>query len=140
MTRVPNDSSFDDVEELRRRFEEFRSRHRVRAPLPEELRRATAEMATRRGMNFTARSLRLDTNSLKKWMGARAGQAEPTRARRKLTAAATPTFLEPIAPTAGGPANCTMEVEARRGGKLRLEWRAVSTTELSELIRAFVSR
>jgi hypothetical protein len=39
-----------------------------------------------------------------------------------------------------GPTSCTLEVEAPQGGKLRLEWRAVSATELAELIRAFVSR
>ena len=47
MMRVTQDSSFDDVEELRRRFEEFRSQHRRRARLPEELWGAAAEIAGR---------------------------------------------------------------------------------------------
>ena len=42
MMRVTQDSSFDDVEELRRRFEEFRSQHQRRTRLPEELWRAAA--------------------------------------------------------------------------------------------------
>jgi hypothetical protein len=37
-------------------------------------------------------------------------------------------------------ATCTVEVESAQGGKLRLELRAMATTELVELIRAFVSR
>ena len=40
MMRATHGSSFDDVEELRRRLEEFRSQHRTRTRLPEELWRA----------------------------------------------------------------------------------------------------
>jgi hypothetical protein len=69
MTRVNHDSSFDDLEELRRRFEELRSQHETRTRLPEELWRAAAEIAERRGINLVCRCLRLDANSLKKWMG-----------------------------------------------------------------------
>src|SRR5271154_3975880 len=69
MMRLTHDSSFDDVEELRRRFEEFRSQHQRRTRLPEELWRAAAEIAGRRGLNLVCRCLRLDSNSLKKWMG-----------------------------------------------------------------------
>ena len=49
MTRVTHDGSFDDVEELRKRFEEFRSQHQKRTRFPEELWRAAAEVAGRRG-------------------------------------------------------------------------------------------
>ena len=69
MARVTHDGSFDDVEELRKRFEEFRSQHQKRTRLPEELWRAAAEVAGRRGKNLVCRWLRLDANSLKKWMG-----------------------------------------------------------------------
>src|SRR5271170_7417923 len=65
MMRVTHESSFDDVEELRRRFEEFRSQHQRRTRLPEELWRAAAEIAGRRGMNLVCRCLRLDSNSLR---------------------------------------------------------------------------
>jgi len=69
MTRVTHDSNFDDVEELRKRFEEFRNQHERRTRLPEELWRAAAEIAERRGINLVCRCLRLDANSLKKWLG-----------------------------------------------------------------------
>jgi Transposase IS66 family len=69
--RVTHESRYDDVEELRKRFEEFRSQHKTRTRLPEELWRAAAEIAGRRGMNLVSRCLRLDANSVKKWMGAR---------------------------------------------------------------------
>jgi hypothetical protein len=53
MTRVPNDGGFDDVEELRKRFEEFRNQHQRRTRLPEELWRTAAEIAERLGMTHT---------------------------------------------------------------------------------------
>jgi len=42
MTRLTYNSGFDDVEELRKRFEEFRSQHQARTRLLEELWRAAA--------------------------------------------------------------------------------------------------
>jgi hypothetical protein len=60
--------------------------------------------------------------------------------KRKRTAAVTPTFMEFVAPGAKAVTNCTVEVESAQGGKLRLELKAVPTTELATLIRAFVSR
>lgn len=38
MTRARYNSSFDDLEELRKRFEDFRSQHQTRTRLPEEIR------------------------------------------------------------------------------------------------------
>jgi len=136
MAQATYSSGFDDLEELRKSFEEFRGKHPARTRFPEELWRAAAEMAKRRGVNPVCRCLRLDTKSLRKWMGGRAVQGEPKRSR---AAMAPPAFMELIAPASAGPTNCTLEVEAPQGGKLRLEWR-VSATELAELIRAFVSR
>jgi hypothetical protein len=138
MAQASYSSGYDDLEELRKSFEEFRSKHQARTRIPEELWRAAAEIAQRRGVNLVCRSLRLDANSLKKWMGERTGQGQPKR-RKKRMAIAPPTFMELIAPASAAPTNCTLEVEAPQGGKLRLEWRAVSSTELAELIRAFVS-
>ena len=82
MMRVTHDSGFDDVEELRKRFEEFRSQHQRRTRLPEELWRAAAEIAGRRGMNLVSRCLRLDSNSLKKWMGKGVGEPRLGRSMR----------------------------------------------------------
>ena len=48
-------------------------------------------------------------------------------------------FLEFVAPGAKAITNCTVEVETAKGSKLRLELKAVPTTELSTLIRSFVN-
>ena len=124
----------DDLEQLRRRFEEFRNTQPVRSRLPEPLWMAAAELAKRYGVHPTARALRLDYTGLKRRLEERGRR----KAKRKV--AAPPTFMEFIAPGAKAVTNCTVEVESAQGGKLRLELKAVATTELVGLIRAFVNQ
>jgi hypothetical protein len=57
---------------------------------------------------------------------------------------AAPAFVELLAQTAGatfdrGETSCLVEVESQRGAKLRLELKAISTSTLAELIRAFAA-
>ncbi len=141
MMRATHGSSFDDVEELRRRFEEFRSQHRTRTRLPEELWRTAAEIAGRRGINLVCRCLRLDSNSLKKWMGKGVHGPSVRRVGRKhsaMTPAAT--FMELLTPTTNIAASCVVEVESQRGGKLRLELKGISTSEIAQLIHSFADQ
>ena len=57
----------EDVEQLGRRFAEFRSTHPVRSRLPEELWAAAAKLARRDGIEATALALDVDRPSLQKW-------------------------------------------------------------------------
>jgi hypothetical protein len=123
----------EELEQLRRRFEEFRNTQSVRSRLPETLWAAAAELARRHGVNPTARALRLD------YTGVRKQVEKQDRPRRKREVAAWPTFMEFVAPGAKAVTNCRVEVESAQGGKLRLELKAVATTELVSLIRAFVN-
>lgn len=63
-------------------------------------------------------------------------QSQP---KLKRNAATPPTFMEFVAPGAKAVTNCAVEVESAQRGKLRLELKAVATTEVASLIRAFVS-
>jgi hypothetical protein len=47
-------------------------------------------------------------------------------------------FVELVGPVAGTSTSCSVEVESAQGSKLRLELKAVATSELVNLIRAFV--
>jgi hypothetical protein len=94
---------------------------------------AAAELARRHGVNPTARALRLDYTGLRKRV------EKQDRPKQKREVAAAPTFMEFVAPGAKAVTNCTVEVESVQGGKLRLELKAVATTELASLIRAFVN-
>src|SRR5450755_1684009 len=54
----------EDVEQLGRRFQEFRSTHAARSRLPDELWAAAAKLARRDGIEVTARALDVDRPSL----------------------------------------------------------------------------
>ena len=131
-------SGYDDLEEPRKRFAEFRGKHRPRTHFPEELWNAAAEMARRRGVNPVCRCLRLDANSLKKWLGERT-ETRPKRARKEHAAIAPATFVELLTP-ASGAASCIVEVESPRGGKLRLEVKGNTTSEIAQLIHTFAGQ
>ena len=75
----------EDVEQLRRRFEEFRSTHAVRSRLPEELWAAAAKLARRDGIEATAQALDVDRPSLQKWTNRFEPRAEakPRKPRRQ---------------------------------------------------------
>jgi hypothetical protein len=135
----------EDVEQLGRRFAEFRSTHAVRSRLPEELWAAAAKLARRDGIEATARVLEVDRPSLQKWTDRfePGVQVKARRARRQRgagrTVSATPAFVELLAGTTGAAASCLVEVESQRGAKLRLELKAILTSDLAELIRAFAA-
>jgi hypothetical protein len=94
---------------------------------------AAAELATRHGVHPTARALRLDYTGLRKRVE---GRDRPNPKGK--APVPPPAFVELLTPTSGAVTNCTVEVESTQGGKLRLELKAVATTELVNLIRAFV--
>jgi hypothetical protein len=79
--------------------------------------------------------------------GVAVGVRGPAKARRESGSAQSEAqktepadFLEFLAPGAKPVTNCSVEVESARGGKLRLELKSIATTELLDLIRAFVSQ
>jgi hypothetical protein len=140
----------EDAEQLGRRFAEFRSTHAVRSRLPEELWAAAAKLARRDGIEATARVLDVDRPSLQKWTdrfesGAQVQARKPRRRRQAgRTESPAPAFVELLAQTTGAAlhrseTSCLVEVESPRGGKLRLELKAIPTSALAELIRAFAA-
>jgi hypothetical protein len=131
----------EDVEQLQRRFAEWRGTHAVRARLPEELWAAAAELAQRDGMDATARALEVDKPSLRKWADRLRPrrQPRPRRSPPKRRGNAVPAFVELLASGSGATASCLIEVESPRGGKLRLELKAIETSQLAELIRTFAT-
>jgi hypothetical protein len=47
--------------------------------------------------------------------------------------------VELLAASTGTATSCVVEVESARGGKLRLDLKAIATSQLAELIRAFAA-
>lgn len=123
----------DDLEQLRHRFEEFRKTQPAYSRLPGSLWAAATELAKQHGVNATARALRLEYNGLRK----RVENQNQNQAKAKRKKTGSPSFLEFVASGAKAVTDCTVEVETAKGSKLRLEFKAVPTTELVDLIRAF---
>ena len=130
----------EEMEQVRRRFEEFRSRNPMRSRLPEELWMAAAELAVRQGVNRTARALGLAVPSLRNWVKKRnASEAKPGTKQKQERAELPAAFVEFVAPASGAVAGCRMEVELPQGAKLRLELEAIAAGEIAQLIRSFVN-
>src|ERR1022692_3553347 len=145
----------EDVEQVRRRFGEWRSTHAVRSRLPEELWAAAADLVQRDGIDVTARALDVDKPSLRKWAERLQRQRRPRRSPPKRRGNAMPAFVELLASgsstvtsclveelLASGSStvtSCLVEVESPQGAKLRLELKAVAASQLAELIRAFAT-
>jgi hypothetical protein len=133
----------EDVEQARRRFTEFRQTHAARSRLPEELWATAAKLARRDGITATARVLGVDRPSLQKWtdrLEPRASTKPAKSARRRsLDGSGAPAFVELLAASTGTSTSCVVEVESASGGKLRLDLKAIATSQLAELIRAFAA-
>ena len=133
----------EDVEQLQRRFVEFRQAHAARSRLPKQLWGAAAKLARRDGIAATARVLGVDRPSLQKWTD----RLEPRDAKSPIHKSPrqgrgginAPTFVELLAASTATATSCVAEVESRSGGKLRLDLKAIATSQLAELIRAFAA-
>jgi hypothetical protein len=133
----------EDVEQAGRRFAEFRQTHAARSRLPKELWATAAKLARRDGVTATARALGVDYPSLYKWTN-RLEPRTPGRARKsargqqsKINGASA--FVELLASSPATASSCVVEVESASGGKLRLDLKAIATSQLVELIRAFAA-
>lgn len=132
----------EDVEQARRRFVEFRQAHAARSRLPKELWAAAARLARRDGITATARVLGVDRPSLQKWtdrLEPRASTKLPKSRRHPLGGSDAPAFVELLAAGTATATSCVVEVESASGGKLRLDLKTISTSQLAELIRAFAA-
>ena len=114
------------LEEARGRFEEWRSNRRGKARIPAELWSAAVEVARKEGINRTARELHVAWDDLKRRM---------TTTGEVLRQPNPPAFVELVAPQIQSVPECTLEVEGRQG-KLRIQLRGASVSDLATLSRA----
>ena len=136
----------EDVEQLQRRFVEFRQGHAARSRLPRPLWAAAAKLARRDGIAATARVLGVDRPSLQKWTdrleprgSSPKSPIQKSSRRHGRDRIAAPAFVELLAASTATATSCVVEVESRSGGKLRLDLKAIAPSQLAELIRAFAA-
>src|SRR5512140_2014550 len=118
------------LKDAQQRFEEWRSSHSGRRPIPEPLWVLAAELATQYGVFRTAQVLRLDYNKLKQHTRAATPPTKPAS-----LSVARPAFVELIAqPPAAAVCECTIEVEGPRG-RMRVDWKGFTAPDLAGLSR-----
>ena len=111
------------LEETRRRIARWRERRPYRgAPMPAALWAAAVALARQHGLYPTARTLHVDYGSLKKRLDAAGAGRVPSPAFIELPAAR---------PTGLGP--CVIDLEGRRGRRLRIEGAGVTVADLVTL-------
>jgi hypothetical protein len=124
----------NELEQLKRRFEEFRSLRPTRGRLPQALWEEAAAAAKRYGLNPTAQGLRLDYTRLKKHVSVKADTG-----KRKQEIGSGPEFVELIGPVPGATTACQIDVESGRGAKVRIEVKGIATSELANLIQRLIA-
>jgi hypothetical protein len=120
-------SASEQLQELKRRLDEWRAVRAPRSRLPEELWAAAVEIGGQQGLYRTAKVLRLDYAALKKRMG---------NASSPASAPVPSAFVELL--NAAGPtaADCLIELEGAGGGRMRIQMK-ISPPEVASLIQAW---
>jgi hypothetical protein len=129
--RKKNDSKpIGEIACLGQELLDWRSKHKKRSRLPEELWEKAAALAAQHGVKIVGRALRLDGRCLKRRIAAR------TEIQTQM-----PTFVELLpsvapmeAPVIG---ECALEVESRHGSRLRIVLKDVAPFGLASIIRDF---
>ncbi len=124
--------SLRDLEELDERFKQWRCARTRGTRIPEDLWSAAVDLAREQGVNRTARALKLDYYDLKKRLQCAASAACAPQAQ--------PAFVEWLTPAAMGSSECRVELENRRGAKMRIELKGGEVAaSLERLSRSFWS-
>ena len=122
----------DQLENVRRRFEEWRRSRTIRTRIPEPLWAAAVEMAKEHGIHRTAKTLRIGYYGLKKRVEAEAASSTDVPSSENGIA-----FLELAAPVATGSGECILELENADGAKMRVHLKGVEAPDLAALSRSF---
>jgi hypothetical protein len=111
------------LEDARRRVARWRETRPYRgAPMPAALWTAAVALARQHGLYTTARTLHVDYGSLKKRLDAAGAGSGPL-----------PAFVELPAARPPGLGACVIELEARRGRRMRIEVSGVTRADLVAL-------
>ena len=121
-----------DLENTRRRLEQWRQRHQAPTPLPESLWAEAVKLAGRYGVSRTARALRVGYCSLKDRVEKQTGSSAAGS-----PAAGAATFLELAVSPRSGAGECILEWEDAGGGKMRVHLKGVEVPDLVALSRSF---
>ena len=116
------------MEQVRYRFERWRTSRPQFTPIPQELWALAVEVAREHGVNATAHVLHLNHTALKKRVQAAGGSVRLRRPRA--------TFVELPAPSSS-LSPCTIELENEHGAKLKIYLANPASLDWVALTRSF---
>jgi hypothetical protein len=121
-----------DIEQVRRRLQQWRRSRRHGARIPEVLWIAAVKLAKKYRPARIAHELGLDYDGLKRRLKTtkQHGTSEPHT---------QPGFIELLPFASSSHCECTMELEDRRGAKMKLELKGVSAGDVAAVSRALWS-
>ena len=121
-----------DVAELCRQIERWRQTRRHREPMPARLWAMAARLAGEHTVARIARLARVDYYALRDRLDSVA--VEPTVKQEN-----RPSFVELPAPLCAPSAECIVELEHPRGGRMRIHVKGAPAPDLAALSRSFWS-
>lgn len=102
------------LEAARRRFERWRRTREGRSRIPDPLWNSAVKLSATYGIHRTAKTLRLNPDSLKKHVASADGNGSPRQE-------ATATFVELVPSGPSCSPECIVELEDPRGAKMRIQ-------------------
>ena len=119
------------LDAARREFETWRQSRTSRSRIPETLWILAADLARECGVFRTARELHLDYSALK-------NRLNSTETRIVRSNPAPMGFVEVVPSPAACFSECTIEIERRRGTKIRIHLKSREAPDLGEIGTAFL--
>lgn len=122
----------DELNQLGLRLKSWRRDHSAPTPIPAEIWRHAAELASAMSVSTVAKTLRLDYSRLKKLARGEDDSTAPTFRP-------SPAFVELRPMLMDGIGQCVVEVESSRGSRMRIQMENPHCSNLAALIRDFVA-
>jgi hypothetical protein len=117
------------IEEVRSRFEAWRSQRKARSKIPEALWQAAIELCETHSAYEVSRALRLNYNDLR-------SRIETEKAKAPAAGYSTE-FVELDLRQSVSCSECTLEMEAANGAKMKMHFRGQSPCDPLQMARIF---
>jgi hypothetical protein len=126
MPRSLSSQDIQQLEQLKKRFTNWRRTRKTKTPIPRRLWNSAAKIAMQSGLSRTAKALRLNYYDLKKRIDVYA-----------IAPSSAPAFIELSAAAIGTTPECIIECENKNGAKMRIQIKGVNAPDLNAIAAEF---
>jgi len=127
MSRFASGQDIQQLEQIKKRFINWRRTRKAKNPIPKRLWNSAAKIAMQCGLSRTAKALRLNYYDLKKRIDVRINAQSPL----------APAFIELSPAAAGSTSECFIECENKNGSKMRIQIKGMNAPDLNAISAAF---